>query len=168
MRHSALALAVLALCCSVFASAQLHKAGLYETTTKMDITVSPFPQMPSSTNSPMTSPHTTQVCVSQAYIDKYNGIMQASANGHQDCKITTMNKTANGFTGTMTCNGRVQGTSTMEFSWPEPNHSTGTVHFTGQMQLGPQSKPFEYVMHVNSTYKGADCGTVKPIELPAN
>ena len=168
MRKSAPALALLALCCSDLATAQLHKAGLYETTTKMEITVSPFPQMPTGTNSPMTAPHTSKVCVSQAYIDKYNSIMQVSSSSQQSCKISSINKTATGFTGSMLCTGRTPGTATMEFNWPEPNHSNGTVHFTGQMQLGPQLKPFEYIMHVNSTYIGSDCGSVKPIEVPAN
>ena len=167
MRKSALALALLALSCSVVASAQLHKAGLYETTTKMEITVSPFPQMPVGTNNPIASPHTSQVCIPQAYIDKYNGIMQPPSNGQQSCQTTSINKTANGFTGTMACTGRTPGSATMDFTWPEPNHSTGTVHFTGQMQLGQQAKPFEYIMHVSSTFKSSDCGTVKPIDVPA-
>lgn len=170
MRRSVLALAVLTLCCTAFAGAQLHKAGLYETTTTMEFKNSPFPQMPAGAHNPYAEPHTTQVCISQAYIDKYNGVMQTPSGpgGHQDCKMTNINKTATGFTGSMVCTGRTPGTASVEFNWPEPNHSTGTIHFNGQMQMGPQTKPFEYVMHVSSTFKSTDCGTVKPIDLPAN
>jgi hypothetical protein len=36
------------------------------------------------------------------------------------------------------------------------------------MQMGQRSTPIEWTMDNTSTYKGADCGSVKPMTLPAN
>jgi hypothetical protein len=37
------------------------------------------------------------------------------------------------------------------------------VHFTGTMQMGPRSAPVGWTMQATSTYKGPDCGNVKPV-----
>jgi hypothetical protein len=34
------------------------------------------------------------------------------------------------------------------------------------MQMGPNAMPVEYTMVATSVYKGADCGSVKPVPMP--
>jgi hypothetical protein len=34
------------------------------------------------------------------------------------------------------------------------------------MQMGPNAVPVEYTITATSTYKGADCGSVKPLPMP--
>jgi hypothetical protein len=36
------------------------------------------------------------------------------------------------------------------------------------MQMGPNSTPVEYTIESVSTYKGADCGSVKPMPMAGN
>ena len=69
------------------------------------------------------------------------------------------------------CTGQMAGKVTVElFLWSDSDHATSKVHFTGVMQMGPQSTPVEYaaLTGANSTYKGSDCGSVKPNPIPSN
>ncbi len=169
MRQSIFTIAVLALF-SAAAVAQAHKAGLYDITSTMEFKQAPFMQMPGA-SSPLSAPHSEQVCVSQAMIDKYNGVVQrpgGPGGRQQDCKMSNLNKTATGMTGQLVCTGHTNGKADIQMTWGDGNSYTGTMHFIGQMQMGAESRPFEYVVHISSTYKGADCGSVKPLDMPAN
>jgi hypothetical protein len=50
----------------------------------------------------------------------------------------------------------------------EPDHAKGKVHFTGTMQMGPNSRPIEWTSESTSVYKGPDCGSVQPLPMPAD
>lgn len=170
MRFSALTVMALAFVGASFANAQGHKAGLYETTTTMEFIQAPFLQMPGATSA-MNAPHTAQVCVSQAMLDRYNGVVQrpgGPGGRQQDCKMTNLNKTATGMTGQLICTGHTDGKADIKMTWTDANSYTGTMHFVGQMQMGAQSKPFEYIVHITSNYKGSECGTYKPLDMPSN
>jgi len=41
------------------------------------------------------------------------------------------------------------------------------MHFAGVMGAGSSAMPVEWTMDLTSVYKGADCGSVKPLPLPA-
>ena len=158
---------------TVIVSAQARKAGLWETTTNMSFQQSPFPQMPAQANghampggSPFGGPHTTQVCVTQAQIDKYNAIYNNNSPQQRDCQMSNIVKTANGMTADMVCTGRMNGKASVHFTWSDGDHSTGTIHFTGTMQMGPNSMPVEWTNTISSVFKSADCGSVKPFEPP--
>jgi hypothetical protein len=56
------------------------------------------------------------------------------------------------------------GSGTVAATWVDAGDAQTTVHFTGSMQMGPRSAPVEWTMKSNSTYKGPDCGSVKPME----
>lgn len=103
--------------------------------------------------------HTTQVCVTQQYFDKYGAILPQISG----CRVTNLVKKANGMTADMECTGRISGKGSMESSWTDDEHATGKMHFVGSMQVGPNSKPMEWTTASGSIYNGRDCGSVKPL-----
>lgn len=154
---------------SLFAYAQSHKPkpGLYEVTSNMTWQQSPFPAgmpaMPAGHNPFGGGPHTTQVCVTQEQIDKYGNVPPQTGG---ECQITNIQKNADGMTAEMVCTGHMQGKGTVESKWTGEASSTSKVHFAGNMQMGPNSKPVEWTVESTSVYKGADCGSVKPFVMP--
>jgi hypothetical protein len=162
---------ITSVCClfamAIFAWAQsTRKPGLWETTTTMTFQQSPMPPgMQAPPGSPFAGgPHTAQVCLTQAMIDKYGAPMPTSRG---DCQITNVSLHEAGMTASMVCTGRTSGTGTVESSWSEPDHAKGKVHFIGTMQMGPNSRPIEWTSESVSVYKGPDCGSVQPAPMPA-
>jgi hypothetical protein len=160
-------------CCllamAVFAWAQsTRKPGLWEMTSNMTWQQSPMPPgmtMPAGANNPFAGgPRTTQVCLTQAMIDKYGAPTPQSRNG--ECQIANVVLKATSMTADWICTGRMAGKGTLESSWNDPDHAIGKVHFMGAMQMGPNSKPLEYTIESSSVYKGADCGSVQPTPMP--
>ena len=140
-----------------------RKPGLYQVTSSMSWQQSP---MPSGMQMPGSSPHSTQVCITQAMIDKYDGPPPQSRG---DCQVKNMVKNTDGMTADYVCTGHMNGTGKLEAHWTETGESHSKVHFTGTMQMGPQGgKPVEWTMESTSVFKGADCGSVKPMPIPAD
>ena len=161
-------------CClfalAVFAWAQSNrKPGLWEMTTNMTWQQSPMPPgmtMPPGANSPFSgAPRTAQVCLTQAMIDKYGAPMPQSRNG--ECQIANVVIKPNSMSADWICSGKMAGKGTLESSWADPNHAIGKVHFTGNMQMGQNSRTVEYTIESSSVYKGPDCGSVAPAPIPA-
>ncbi len=146
-----------------------QKPGLWEVTSTMTWQKSPLPPgmtMPAGAHSPFGGgAHTSQVCITQAMIDKYGTTPPQS---QAECKLTNISKKDHGMTGDWNCTGRMAGKGTVEATWTDPDHSTSKVHFVGSMQMGPNATPVEYTIEASSVFKGADCGSVKPIEMPKN
>lgn len=138
--------------------AQKPKAGLYEVTNRMTWQRSPFPEgtQPAPGSA---SPHTAQACITQAQIEKYNG---PKPEAHGECQVSGIQKRKNGMRAELSCNGRMKGKGTVRSIWTNPGHSKSTVHFTGEMQVGQNTKDVEWTLESESTYKGPDCGDVKP------
>jgi hypothetical protein len=137
----------------------------------MEFQQSPFPQMPpqaanhgAMAGNPYGGPHTAQVCVTQAHIDKFNSTFNNNNPQQRDCQMSNIVITPAGMTADMVCTGRMNGKASVKFTWTDADHSNGTIHFIGTMQMGPNSKPVEWTNTITSTFKGADCGSVKPIE----
>jgi len=152
---------------AVFAAAQAsRKPGLWEMTSNMTWQQSPMPPgmtMPAGANNPFGGgPRTTQVCLTQAMIDKYGAPMPQSRNG--DCQIQNVALRPTSMSADWVCSGRMAGRGTLESSWTIPDHAVGKVHFTGTMQMGPNSAPVEFTIESSSVYKGPDCGSVQPVE----
>lgn len=138
--------------------AQAPKAGLYEVTNRMTWQQSPFPEgMQDKPGSG--APHTAQTCVTQTQIDKFNGPKPQASGG---CQITNIQKRPHGMTADMTCTGSMKGKGTVETTWTDSGHSKSKVHFTGEMQVGPNSKTVEWTVDSDATFKSPDCGSVKP------
>jgi hypothetical protein len=157
-------------CCllgaAVDASAQARKPGLWEVTSTMTWQQSPFPAgMPAGASAAFGGPHTMQVCVTQAQIDKYGAPLPQTRG---DCQMTNMVKKPNGMTADMECTGRMSGKGTLEASWIDDGHATAKMHFVGTMQAGPSPKPVEWTTTSTSVFKGADCGSVQPMTMPAD
>ena len=157
-------------CClfalAIFAWAQANrKPGLWEMTSTMTWQQSPMPPgmaMPAGANNPFGGgPRTSQVCVTQAMIDKYG----APTPQGRDCQVTNIVLKANGMTADLMCSGRMSGKGTLESSWTDPDHTKGKVHFTGSMQMGPNTQSIEYTIQSFSIYKGPDCGSVQPLPV---
>jgi Protein of unknown function (DUF3617) len=142
---------------AVFAPAQTRKPGLWALTTTTTWQQSPFP---AGVGDPTgDGAHTTQVCVTQQYFDKYGAILPQISG----CRATNLAKKANGMTADMECTGRMSGKGSLASSWTDDEHATGKVHFVGSMQVGPNNKPIEWTTASSSIYKGIDCGSVKPL-----
>ena len=153
-------------CClfSLALSAQLRKPGLWEMTTLMTWQQSPMPPgMPAGANNPFGGgPRTTQVCLTQAQIDKYGAPVSES----RDSQVTNIVKTSTSMKAEMVCTGKMNGKGTLESTFGDGIHAKGKVHFVGTLQAGPQgSRPVEWTSESTSTYKGPDCGNVKPLPM---
>lgn len=154
-----------------------RKPGLYEITSQMSMGGAGAPQMPQMPpgvklppgmqmpQSPY-APHTMQVCVTQAMIDKYGGPSPAPQRGQ--CQVTDISMKSNGMTAKIICTGQMNATGTVETTWTDANSSQTKMHMTGTMQMGSNSQPIDMTTQSTSVYKGADCGSVKPIEMPAS
>jgi hypothetical protein len=165
-------IAIAMVCCmpvlaTVAHSQSKQKPGLWEVTTQMSMTGMPqMPQMPAGVQmqSPF-APHTSQICVSQAMIDKYGGPYQNPQRG--DCQVTNVSVKADGMTANIACTGQMSAKGDVTMKWTDGNTTDTTMHLTGTMQMGPNTRPVDMTIHSTGTYKGSDCGSVKPIQMPA-
>jgi hypothetical protein len=108
----------------------------------------------------------TQVCLTQEIIDKYGAPVPQSRAA--ECSLANVNKTDHGMTADLICSGRMNGKGTLQSSWADPEHAKGSVHFTGTIAGRNGTMPVEWTSESSSVYKGADCGDVKPIPVPAD
>lgn len=181
-------------CClialSTFTQAQSkQKPGLWETTSTVSFGGSSMPggaqmppnvQLPPGTQlpagmqmpqggsmpSPMGIPHTTQVCVTQEMIDKYGGPYSNPPRGN--CQVTDVSIKEGGMTANIACTGQMNTTGTVESTWTDGNSTQTRMHMNGTMQMGPNTRPIDVTMQARSTYKGPDCGSVKPLPIPVS
>jgi len=96
-------------------------------------------------------------------IDKYGAIPPTTSNG---CQVINVVMKSGGMTADMVCTGAFSGKGTVENSSADGVHATGSVHFVGMMQAGPKPAPIEWTSKSEATFKGADCGSVKPAPMP--
>ena len=87
---------------------------------------------------------------------------------HGQCQITDIAMKANGMTAKMTCTGQLNATGTVKTTWTDANSSQTKVHMTGAMRMGQNWQPIDVTVQSTSVYKGADCGDVKPVTMPAS
>ena len=145
--------------CAVTLAAQAQspsrKPGLWEVTSSMSM--SGMPQMPQMGS------HTQQVCVTQAMIDKYGGPTGSPPNGN--CQMTDVKVTATGMTANMSCTGRMSMTGTVQTTFVDANTTKTIVSMT---MAGGGGQSMTMTTTSTATYKGADCGSVKPPAMPAS
>jgi hypothetical protein len=157
---------------AVSASAQTKgKAGLWEVTTTRSFGGMQMPQMPDGAQMPPAmaarmggGPTTTQVCVTQAMVDKYSGPPPQSRG---NCQVTNMSAKPDGYTAEIACSGQFTGKGTVDTTIVDSDHVKSKVEIKG-MAGGDQGHPIAMTMESTSVYKGADCGDVKPLAMPAN
>ena len=122
--------------------------------------------MATPANSPFAGgPHTSQMCITQAQIDRDQAFMPQSRSG---CRASNIVKRPNGMSADWICTGAMSGKGTVETTWYEDGRSKSKVHFVGALQAGPNPRPVEWTSESTATYKGPDCGNVKPFSVPAN
>jgi hypothetical protein len=151
--------AMLGLCAAALAAQaqnQSRRPGLWEVTSSMSMSGMPA-------NMPQMGSHTTQVCVTQAMIDKYGG--PTSNPGRGNCQMTNVQLTASGMTANMSCSGQMNMTGTVQTTFVDANTSKTTVTMT---MTGGGGQNMTMTMNSTSTYKGADCGSVQPMAMPAS
>lgn len=162
-------------CCllavSIIAFAQAtRKPGLWSMTSTMTWQKTPLPPgvtLPQGMANPFAPvTRTTDVCLTQEMIDKFGAPFDTQAK--ESCTVSNVVLKPTSMSADMACTGRVIAHATIESSWPDGNTAHGTVHFIGTMQAGANSIPVEYTVESTSTYKGADCGSVKPLPMPAS
>ena len=149
---------------AVVAWAQTRKTGLWEVTSTLTLQQSPFPPgMTPPSSSPLApGPHTTQICLTQAMIDKFGG--PAPQNG--ECQFADIKKSDHGVSADLVCSGRMTGKGTFESSWSDPEHAKATIHVTATAQGRGGPVPIEFTRESTSVFKSADCGEVKPMPTP--
>jgi len=144
---------------TVFAMSPTRKAGLWEATSTMTWQQSPMPSMPASMPA-----RTTQVCVTQEMIDRYGGNIPETRGS---CQVSNVSIKPDSMTADMVCTGQMNGKATLVTTWADDEHASSTVHFTGEMSMGPNTRPVEWTSKSTSVFKSADCGSVKPVPVPA-
>ena len=130
-----------------------QKPGLWEITSSM--TMSGMPQ------APQMGSHTMQICVTQAMIDRYGGAYTNQQRGN--CQTTNVVVTPGGMSANMTCSGQMSMTGTVQTTFVDANTTKSTVHMT--MTTG-NGQTMTMTTESTSTYKGPDCGSVKPVTMP--
>lgn len=151
-----------------FAAAQTRKAGLWEVTTTTTL------QQPGEragmfaavnpNASPSTNAEPLPMCLTQTLIDTYGIALPPSL---KDCQISNIVKKAARVTADMTCKGRFNGKGSIESTWTDEEHGTGTVHFIGKIKEGTNYLTMGWTQSVTAVFKSADCGGVKPRTVPA-
>jgi Protein of unknown function (DUF3617) len=147
---------MLALCVVALASqaqAQSRKPGLWQVTSSMSM--SGMPQMPQMGS------QTTQVCVTQAMIDKFGG--PTTNPGRGNCQMTNVQLSATGMSASMSCSGQMNMTGTVQTTFVDANTTKTTVNMA--MKAG-NGQNMNMTMQATATYKGADCGSVQPMAMP--
>jgi hypothetical protein len=137
-----------------------RKPGLWEVTTTMTWIQSPFP----NGMTPPSTPRTTKVCVTQEAIDKFGGITPQSERG--DCTVSNVQIKPSGVSADMVCTGQMNGKGGFEATFVDADHTNSSVHFTGSIAMGPNSRPVEWKTSSSSTFVSSDCGSVKPPPMP--
>jgi len=130
-----------------------QKPGLWEITASMNMSGMPqAPQMGS---------HTSQICVTQAMIDKYGGPYSNPQRG--SCQTTNVVVTPAGMTANLTCSGQMSMTGTVQTTFVDANTTKTTVQMT---MTTPNGQTMNMTTQSTATYKGPDCGSVKPVTIP--
>jgi hypothetical protein len=71
-------------------------------------------------------------------------------------------------TAKLICTGQMNTTGTVQTTIVDANTTKMTMHMTGTMQMGQNSRPVDMTVQSTSTYKGPDCGSVQPLPMPAS
>ena len=152
--HIGAILGLCALALAAQAQGQGRKPGLWEVTSSMSM--AGMPQMAQMGS------HTTQVCVTQAMIDKYGGPTSNPQTGN--CHMTNVQLTASGMTANMSCSGQMNMTGTVQTTFVDANTTKTTV--TMAMTTG-NGQTMNMTTQATATYKGSDCGSVQPMAMPS-
>ncbi len=143
--------------------AQTRRAGLWEISTTT--TWQKSADTPGAFVDPaIGGTHTKNICLTQEMIDKWGALLPQSRG---QCHIEDKVMKPGGSTAKWVCSGKMKGQGTLETDWADLEHETGTLHFTGTILVGAETKPVEWTTVSSSVFKSSDCGSVKPQILPS-
>jgi len=138
------------------------KPGLWEVTSTMTWQKSPVP--PGSPGGPPgAGTHTTSVCLTQEMVDA--GALLPQSRGQ--CRLENKVVKPGSVTADYVCTGRMKGKGLLQATYPDLEHSTGTLHFEGTFETGGQARPVEWTTVSNSVLKSAQCPSNPPAPAPA-
>ena len=138
------------------------KAGLWDVTRTMTWQKSPVP--PGSPGGPPgAGTHTTTVCLTQQMVDA--GALLPQSRGQ--CRLENKVVKPGSVTADYVCTGRMKGKGLLQASFSDLEHSSGTLHFEGTLEVGQQARPIEFTTVSNSVWKSAGCGDNNPQQPPA-
>lgn len=142
------------LAAALAANAQDRKPGLYEVTLTTTM----------ATPSPATyPPYTTQVCLTQAMIDKYGAIVPDNL---RSCQVINVVKKPGAMSADISCSGGLTGKGTLEVSWTDSEHTKGHIQFSGSLHPAGKEIKIEWNAETVSVYKGSDCSAAGKAASP--
>ena len=109
--------------------------------------------------------HVQQVCLTREMIEDYGALLPQSRG---QCTVENRVLRPGKMTGEYVCKGMMMGKGSIDSVWSDDEHSIGTVHFLGTMVVGHDMEPVEWTTQSRATFKSSDCGTVRPMPLPAS
>ena len=107
--------------------------------------------------------HHEKVCLTQQMIDDYGFLLPHS---HGQCSMENKHAEPGRITADYVCTGTMAGRGQLTSSWSDPEHVSGTLHFTGSMVVGSDSQPIEWTTESSAEFKDAQCGAIKPRMVP--
>jgi hypothetical protein len=146
-------------------SAQTHKAGLWQVTTKTTIQQPGDPEGHFNGNSlgdQGGGTATLPACYTSDLISKYGFVLPPSL---RDCELSNIVQTSDSFRADLTCKGSYNGKGSVESTWTDEDHVTGKVHFISKTR-DDQPRIVRWTQDVNAEFKNADCGSVRPRHIP--
>jgi hypothetical protein len=150
---------------ALFAWTETRRPCLWEMTTTTTWQQLPAPVSDGGDDSPFEGGTKTRlVCLSQAQIEKYGVIAPMTRSG--TCQLVDVIKKDDSTTAGMICSGKMSGMGSLESSWEDDQHAKDQVHFVGLIQAGANTRPMEWTSASASTFKGRDCGDMKPFAMP--
>jgi hypothetical protein len=151
------------------------KLGLWQISTQTQMAGVQMPQLPPGVQLPagvsmpqgMGGPIITKICITQDSLNKSGGVYSSPPNSN--CQSSTPSYSSGTMTLTMTCSGQFTGTDTITSTTSsDGNSSHTTAHMKGTMTSNGRTIPVDSTMQMTSTYLGPDCGSVKPMAMPAS
>lgn len=144
------------------------KLGLWENTVTMNFDKPPF-EIPAEQAAKMKQmgiklpgmgpqTHTTQHCLTQADLDKFDN---GNLGDNSGCAMQNHSKTSNGYSADVVCTGHGQNTKGhIDVVYDDAEHYHGNSHMSGTLTGGPggaQSKPIEMTMQMSGKWISAQC-----------
>ena len=83
------------------------------------------------------------------------------------CKIENKVIKPGSVTADYVCTGKMKGKGILEATFADLEHSTGSLHFEGTLDVGQQAKPIEWTTVSNAVFKGAQCSKPQTPASPA-
>ncbi len=140
------------------ARCQGRRAGLWEITTTL--TLSGMRQANLGPWGPDT------ICVPRAMIDKYGGPYENAEQGQ--CLLTNVVLTAKGMIAKLTCPAQTMTIGTVQTTFVNANTTKTTIQMSQTFMADHLPEMLYTTVNTTATYKGPDCGSVKPLPMPAS